>query len=84
MKNESVITQTYQCGMVTSVSAGQDGVIRKVNVKYRNQTENVDRETCRSTRQLVMIHLVDELSLMQELGEVACPADVHYSLMVDM
>ena len=70
--------------MVTSVSAGQDGVIRKVNVKYRNQNENVDRETCRSTRQLVMIHLVDELSLMQELGEVACPADVHYSLMVDM
>ena len=70
--------------LVTSVSAGRDGVIRKVNVRYRNQNENVDRETCRSTRQLVMIHPVDELSLMQELGEVASAADVHYSLMVDM
>ena len=47
LKNGSVITQTYQYGMVTSVSAGRDGVIRKVNVKYRNQNENVDRETCR-------------------------------------
>ena len=34
LKNGSVITQTYQYGMVTSVSAGQVGVIRKVNVKY--------------------------------------------------
>ena len=47
LKNESVIAQTYQYGMVTSVSAGRDGVIRKVNVKYQNQNENVDRETCR-------------------------------------
>ena len=84
LKNESVMTQTYQYGMVTSVSAGRDGLIRKVNVKYRNQNESVDRETCRSTRQLVMIHPVDELSLMQELGEVACAVDVHYSFMVDM
>ena len=84
LKNESLLTQTYQYGMVASVSTGRDGVIRKVNVKYRNQNENVDRETSRSTRQLVMIHPVDELSLMQELGEIACAADVHYSLMVDM
>ena len=44
-------------------------------VKYRNYNENTDRETTRSTRSLVMIHPVDELNLIQELGEVASLAD---------
>jgi len=39
---------------------------------------------CQSNRQLAMIHPVDEPSLMQEIGEIASAANVHYSLMVDM
>ena len=44
--------------------------IRTVIVRYRNHPENVDRYTTRSVRDLVLIHPVDELNLMEELGKV--------------
>lgn len=70
--------------MITSVNTGRDSVILKVNVKYYNQNKNMDRKTLCSTRQLVMIHQVDAPTLMEALGEIACAADVHYSLKVNM
>ena len=54
---------------------GRDGKIRKVNVRYRNHNENTDRFTFRSTRSLVMIHPVDEITVMQELGQIAAKVD---------
>ena len=66
---------TYQYGMVESVEEGRDGKIRKVHVRYRNSTEETDRLTYRSTRSLIMIHPVDELDLMEEMGQVASKVD---------
>ena len=61
--------------MVHSLTVGRDGLIREVEVRYRNSNEEVDRYTCRATRSLIMIHPVDEITVMQEVGAVAASVD---------
>ena len=56
--------------MVSAVEKSSDGRIRRVRVKYRNENENVNQETYRATRQLVMIHSINEMNLMEELGSM--------------
>ena len=70
LKQDSLLTKTYQYGIVVSVQQSSDGVISKVKVKYRNANENVDRETFRSVRQLVMVHPVDEIDIIQEINNI--------------
>ena len=41
-----------------------------------NNTENVFRETHRSTKSIVVIHHVDETNLVKELGEIANSSDI--------
>ena len=43
----------------------------RVVIRYRNSTENVDRTTTRAVRSVVVIHRVDELSIMEALGNAA-------------
>ena len=69
LKHDSVLSSTYQYGIVTAVDESQEGLIRKLHVKYRNQYEDFDRETFRSVRLLVKIHRVDELDILEELAE---------------
>ena len=80
LKKEGKLNTTYQYGMVKTATPGKDGIIRKVNVKYRNHTESVDRETCRAVRQLTVIHSVDELNIIQELGKIATSVDMKKAL----
>ncbi len=80
LKKEGDLCNTYQYGRVSEVQCGRDEKIRSVTVKYRNHTENTDRETKRAVRELVVIHGVDELSIIAELGEVASMADVMHKL----
>ena len=70
LKQEGALSTTYQYGMVNEVHRDRDGLVRKVQVKYRNHNESVDRFTWRSVRQLVVIHPVDELSIINELGKI--------------
>ena len=84
LKEEKVLCSTYQYGMVEAIEQSRDGKIRKVHVKYRNNTEETDRITYRSARNLVMIHPVDELNIMEEMGQVAAKVDaenhkLHYA-----
>ena len=78
MKQDSVLNSKYQYGMVKSVNAGKDGLIRKALIKYRNSNENTDRETFRSVRELIVIHSLDELNIVYELGKVATAADIRF------
>lgn len=55
--------------MVKDVHTGSDGRIRKVVITYRNHHEKFDRVTNRVVQELVLIHPVDELNIIQELGE---------------
>ena len=80
LKKEGELCNTYQYGKVSAVQKGRDEKIRSVTVKYRNHNENTDRETERAVRELVVIHGVDELSIIAELGEVATMSDVMHKL----
>ena len=70
LKQGSLLSKTYQYGKVVSVQQNSDDVIRKMKVKYRNANENVDRETFRSVRELVMFHPVDEMDIVQEINSI--------------
>ena len=70
LKQDSLLSKTNPYSMVASVQQSSDGVIRNVKVKYRNANENVDRETFRSVRQLLMIHPVDEKYIIPEINNI--------------
>ena len=69
--------------MVDTVEKGRDGKVRIVSVKYQNSNENIPRKTRRAARELVVIHPIDELNLMSELGEIASFADVKRKLQLE-
>ena len=66
--------------MVHEAVPSRDGIFRKVVVKYRNNQENVDRFTTRAVRELVLIHPVDELNLMEKLEKMATVAYMKQNL----
>ena len=78
LKNDSVLQSRYQYGVVKSVKVDRDNIIRRVNVEYRNNKESVNRETVRPVRELVVIHKIDELNIVQELGLIASSADLKF------
>ena len=73
-KNDKDYSGTYQYGII-KLSTSKDGKIRMVTVEYKNH-ESTKRVTNRGIRDLIMIHPVDELNILQELGEIANIADV--------
>ena len=77
-KSDSVISNSYTYGIVKSLEFGRDGVARKATVRYRNENERVFRETKRAVRSLVIIHHVDDVDMMKELGLMAMYCDSIY------
>ena len=71
LKQEKALGTEYQFGMIKHVEYVKYNRIRVAVVKYRNHNENVDRETRRAVRQLVMIHPVNELDIHKELADMA-------------
>ena len=78
LKQDGVLSNSYQYGMVNEIAPSTDGIIHKVIVRYRNHQENVDQYTTRSVHDLVLIHPTDELNLMEKLGKVASIANKEY------
>ena len=58
-------------GIAEDVKYSSDNVIRSVVLRYRNALESIDRTTTRSVRTIVVIHRLDELNIMEELGNAA-------------
>ena len=77
LKEDGVLSESYQYGMVNEIVPSKDGIIRKVIVRYRNHQEDVDWYTIRSVRDLVLIHPI-ELNLMEKLGKVASIVNKEY------
>ena len=71
LKSDKVFDLQYQYGLVVKTFESKDGIIRSVEVEYQNPGENVKRRTTRGVRELVVIHPVDELSLSEELYNLA-------------
>ena len=80
LKKENEFAGNYQYGIVKSVESSKDSKIRKVIVEYVNSTEETRRETRRSVRELVVIHPVDELGIIRELGQVSTWVDMRKKL----
>ena len=57
--------------MVTELETSRDGLIRKVDIKYRNSSEAEDRTTRRSVRTICKIWSEDDYNLQDDLHELA-------------
>ena len=79
-KVEGDISIDYKYGMIEDVHASKDSKVRSVTVKYRNANENVYRETRRAVRSLVIIHRVNEIDLMEELGRASACVNGFYCM----
>ena len=80
LKQENQLSSTYKYGMISDLSRTSDDKVHKATVRYRNSTEAVDRFPNRAVRQLIVIHPVDELNMMEELGLIAIFAEMQYKL----
>ena len=81
LKDEGARVGEYKYGMIDDVKISRDGRIRSVTIRYRNSNENIDRTTNRAVRSLVIIHRVDEIDLMEELGNAVTYANGVYCMM---
>ena len=76
MKKDKEYAGNYQYGIVKELEVSKDGKTRKVIVEYVNSNEDVRRQTRRSVREIVVIHPIDELGIVRELGEIATWVDM--------
>ena len=68
LKSEKEFDKQYQYGRIRDLKVSRDGKIRQIDVEYQNYSENVKRLTTRGTREVIVIHPVDELGLIRELN----------------
>lgn len=68
-KVEGSFAGQYKFGAVKEVHIGSDGHIRAVVLRYKNSTEEVERTVQRAVRSVVVIHRIDEIDIMEELGK---------------
>ena len=61
--------------IVKSFNRGSDGRIRDVGIEYFTFNEATKRETLRPVMNIVMLHPVDELGIMQEICPIGSIAD---------
>ena len=80
LKQEGALAGHYQFGMVVKVVESEDNIVRKVEVKYRNWTEQVDRSSIRSVNSLVLIRRDDELDIWEELFDASNIADLKFMI----
>ena len=66
--------------MVHELKTSRDGKIRSVIVRYRNHNESMNRFTNRAVRELIVIHPVDELSIMTELADMQTFVNMQVSI----
>ena len=70
LKSNKEFNKQYQYGVISDLKVSRDGKIRQVEVEYQNFSESVKRKTTRGTRELVVIHPIDELGLVRELNQM--------------
>ena len=71
LKSDKEFEKLYQYGIIRNVKLSRDGKIRQIELEYQIFTENTKRVTNRGTREIVVIHHVDELGLNRELNIIS-------------
>ena len=75
----SVLVGDYHYGIVEETYVSRDDRVRSVKLRYRIAEEATGfRTTKRTARGRVVIHRVDEIDLMEELGNAALDATGYY------
>ena len=76
-KDESDLSSDWKIGTIEQIIRSRDALIRRVIIKYFNASENdpasgnyVPRWTDRSSRKVVKLWAIDDISLMEDLVEV--------------
>ena len=82
LKQKNQLSSTYQYGMILDLSRSSDHKIRITTVRYRNNTEAVDWFTNHAVGQSIVIHQMDEIHMMEELGKTVTFADIQYKLTI--
>ena len=71
LKSDKEFEKLYQYGIIRNVKLSRDDKIRQIELEYQTFTENTKRVTNRGTREIVVIHHVDELGLNRELNIIS-------------
>ena len=79
-QGDSKLSGHYQFGIVDQAEPSDDGIVRKVTVKYRNCSENKDRYTRRSVNKLVLIRREDEVDIWKQLFDASKVIDLKYNI----
>lgn len=69
-----VLSNTYQYDMIHQIIPCKLAITCKVFAPYKNHQENLDCYTTGAVNDLVLIHVINELNLMEELATVASKA----------
>ena len=69
-KRDSKLDDKWTVGAIDSLERGRDGLIRMVQVKYKNAGENHLQITPRTVRQLVKLWSIDDHHLSEDLAEM--------------
>ena len=69
-KVESDLSSVWTVGQVTSVETSKDGIVRKVNIEYKNSSEDITRVTNRTVRRVVRLFNVEDVSWLDDMAEV--------------
>lgn len=71
LKSEKEFEKLYQYGIICDLKVSRDHKIRQIEIEYQNVNESTKRRTTRGTREVVVIHPVNELGLVRELNTLA-------------
>ena len=70
-RSESALDNKWAMGVVDSVDRSRDGLIRMVDIKYRNASETQFRLTNRTIRKVVKLWGVEDMHLDEDLAELS-------------
>ena len=71
IKKDGSLVSPQQSGLKHQLDQSKDGLIQKVVAKYQNHNESVDRFTTYAVCEAVLIHPIDALQWIEELGNTA-------------
>ena len=71
LKSDKEFDRQYQYGLVITTVCGRDGLTRVVEIEYQNVNESQKRTTKRGVRDVIVIHPVDEVGILNELHELS-------------
>ena len=72
LKKDGRISGEYAYGMIHEVKESGDKIVRTVQVKFKNHNEEHFRYTKRSLRDLVIVHSIDKIDFIAEMGASNC------------